>query len=188
MSNYFSGWHGRRSGRPYFDELPRITIADCKQYAPGLIFFSWQEQAFALKKAIVTAGCLSNVPRLICSHCLRECRVLYFHGEARCYRCTDARYRTTSESPARRAVRAALKVLAKQKLEPGRKYWKPKWQRWPTYERLEAAAEAVAHIITANDCAPYEALARLEASYAAKLNAPKPKRARPPKVKPKAEG
>ncbi len=174
----FSGWFGRRSSRPYFDELPRITIADCKQNAPGLIFFSWQGQSFAVRKIIAAVGCM-NVPRLICVRCNRGCRVLYVLGAARCYQCTPAIYRTHSESLSRRAVRAALKVWRKHvtKIDYTRPAGKPKWMRWPTYKKREAAADAVFHFIERADCAPYEALTKLEA----KINAPKRKRGRPPK-------
>ena len=109
--------------------------------------------------------------------------MLYLFGAARCYKCTPAIYRTHSESPSRRAVRRATKICKQRKLEPGRKYWKPKWQRWPTYERLEAAAEAVFPIIERDDCAPFDAIAKLEAELEAKINALKRKRGRPPKVK-----
>lgn len=33
----FSGWYGRRSGRPYFDELPRLAAGERKHLAPGLL-------------------------------------------------------------------------------------------------------------------------------------------------------
>ena len=74
----------------------------------------------------------------------------------------------------RRAVRRAKKVF-KRTLEPGRPAWKPKWQRWKTYDRLEAAADAVLPIIEADENALYDALE-------AKLDAPKRKRGRPVKA------
>lgn len=181
MGTIFSGWYGRRSSKPYFDELPRLAAGDYKHLEPGLLTIAVAGKSYTVQLVRIPSGCMTR-PSFICASCGKHCRALYLHRMACCWRCTGAIYRSYSESPKRRAVRAALKVWKKQKLEPGRKHWKPKWQRWPTYERLEAAAEAVAHIITANDCAPYEALARLEASYAAKLNAPKRKRARPPKA------
>jgi hypothetical protein len=64
--------------------------------------------------------------------------------------------------------------IFRRKLEPGRPAWKPKWQRWKTYDRLEAAAEEVFPIIEAAESAPYAAIA--------KLSAPRRKRGRPPKT------
>lgn len=174
MGGYLSGWHGRRSSRPFFDEFLRITIADCKQYPPGLILLPVAEQIVAVQKILAPAGFLFDAPRLQCAKCRRACKVLYLHRAACCYRCAGARYRTQSESPSRRAYRTALKTLRKAKIEPGRKKWKPKWMRWPTYCRLTAEAEAVFPIIERVENAPYALLA--------KLDAPKRKRGRPPKT------
>ncbi|MDP2824706.1 MAG: hypothetical protein Q8O52_18745 [Sulfuritalea sp.] len=182
MSNCFSGWWGRRSARAFYDELPRVTIGDCKQHAPGMVTFTTADgNTFSVQLVLIPSGKFLNVPRMKCSRCGRACCVLYLHGEARCYRCTDARYRTTSESPARRAVLAALKVWRKHvtKIDYKRPAGKPKWIRWPTFEKREAAADAAFPVIERDDCAPYEATAKFEA----KLNAPRRKRGRPPKIK-----
>lgn len=163
MGGYFSGWHGRRSSRPYFDELPRLTVADCKPYPPGLLRLSWKGGTATAWKIIVRAGCMT-APCLQCAKCLRACKVLFATTAGLCCNhCTDARYRTTCESPTRRAVRRAKKIIRRCKIEPGRKGWKPKWMRWATYERLHAEAEAVSPIIEADEVAPHDALARLEA-------------------------
>ena len=174
MGGYLSGWHGRRSSRPFFDELLRITIVDCKQYPPGLILLPWQGGYVTVRKIIVPSGFLAVAARLQCASCGRACKVLYLHRAACCYRCAGARYRTQSESPSRRAYRTALKTLRRAKIEPGRKKWKPKWMRWPTYCRLTAEAEAVFPIVVRAENAPYALLA--------KLDAPKRKRGRPPKT------
>ncbi|MDP2826924.1 MAG: hypothetical protein Q8O52_30105, partial [Sulfuritalea sp.] len=65
------------------------------------------------------------------------------------------------------------------KIDYKRPEGKPRWTRWPTYEKLSAEAEAVFPIIERDDCAPYEALTKLEA----KFNAPRRKVGRPPKIK-----
>jgi len=175
MGNVFSGWFGRRSDRPYFDELMRITIADCNQNEAGLAYFSCKGQTFTVRKIIVPIGCMA-VPRLICPRCGSTCRVVYLRGMACCYRCTGARYRTQAESPSRRALRRAKKAFRARKLEPGRPAWKPKWQRWKTYDRLEAATLAALPIIEADENALHDAIDKLES----KLDTPKRKRGRPP--------
>jgi len=76
----------------------------------------------------------------------------------------------------RRAVRRAEKIF-KRKLEPGRPAWKPKWQRWATYDWLEAAAEAVLPIIERAESAPYDLLAKADATRRKRR-----KRGRPPKA------
>ena len=170
----FSGWYGRRSGRPYFDELPRIAAGEYKHLAPGLLTVIEAGQSYSVRLVRVPSGCMT-APRLICARCGKACRVLYGLGAARCHLCTPAIYRTHSESPMRRAVRRAEKIF-KRKLEPGRPGWKPKWQRWATYDRLEAAAEAVLPIIERAESAPYDLLA--------KADAPRRKRGRPRKITP----
>lgn len=171
MGNCFSGWHGRRSSRPYFDELPRLVAADISAGDPDSAWIIWRGVAVRLVR--VSTGCCRS-PRLICARCGRVCRVIYLTAVPCCYRCTGARYRTQSESPGRRAVRRAEKILRRNRIEPGRKEWKPKWMRWPTYERLSAAAEVAAEIIMQAEEAPRALLRRIEAM--------KPRRrGRPPK-------
>lgn len=155
----FSGWYGRRSGRPYFDELPRIAAGEYKHLAPGLLTVIADAKSYAVRLVRIPSGCMT-APRLICARCGRGCKVLYLRGMACCYRCAGARYRSHSESPMRRAVRRAKKIF-KRKLEPGRPAWKPKWQRWATYDRLEAAADAVWPIIERDDNAFNDSIARI---------------------------
>lgn len=168
----FSGWYGRRSGRPYFDELPRLAAGECKHLAPGWLTATADGKSYTAQLVQVRVGCMT-VPRLICAYCRRTCRVLYLRHTACCCRCAGARYRSHSESPMRRAVRRAEKVWRRCKHDFKRPSAKPKWMRWATYERLSAAADSVWPIIERDDCAPYAAIA--------KLRAPRRKRGRPRK-------
>lgn len=172
----FSGWYGRRCSKPYFDELPRLAAGEYRHLAPGLLTVTAAGQSYSVRLVRVSSGCMT-APRLICMRCGRACRVVYLRGMACCYRCTGAIYRTHSESPSRRTVRAALKIWRRCKIETGRPEGKPRWMRWPTFEKLSAEADAVWPIIEADDHAPYAAITKFEA----KLNAPKRKRGRPPK-------
>ena len=168
----FSGWYGRRSGRPYYDELPRLAAGECRHLGPGWLTAAADGKSYTVQLVHLPVGCMTT-PRLICSVCRRACRVVYLRGMACCYRCAGARYRSHSESPMRRAVRRAETVWRKCKHDFKRPSAKPKWMRWATYERLEAAADAVWPIIERDDCAPYAAIA--------KLRAPRRKRGRPRK-------
>jgi hypothetical protein len=38
-------------------------------------------------------------------------------------------------------------MLRRAKVDPTRKGWKPKWQRWPTHARMTALADESAEII-----------------------------------------
>jgi hypothetical protein len=156
----FSGWYGRRSSRPYFDELPRIAASEYKHLAPGLLIVTAAGQSYSVQLVRVPSGCMT-APRLICAHCSKACRVLYGLGAARCHICTPALYRTHSESPMRRAVRAAFNVWRQCKIDYKRPARKPRWQRWPTYARLSAAAEEVFPIIDRAENAPYDAIQRM---------------------------
>jgi hypothetical protein len=158
----FSGWYGRRSGRPFFDELPRLAAGEYKHLAPCLLTATVAGNCYAVRLVQLRVGCMT-VPRLICASCRRPCRVLYLRGTACCCRCAGARYRSHSESPMRLAVRRAEKVWRKCKHDFKRPEGKPRWQRWPTYERLSAAADAVWPIIDAADSAPYAVIAKLRA-------------------------
>ena len=171
----FSGWYGRRSGRPYYDELPRLAAGECRHFAPGWLIATAAGQSYTVRVVQVRVGCMT-APRLICASCHRPCRVLYLRHAACCCRCAGARYRSHSESPMRRAVRRAETVWRKCKHDFKRPSAKPKWMRWPTYERLYDAAEAVFPIIEAAENAPYAGLD--------KLRAPRRKRGRPRKITP----
>lgn len=163
MGNIFSGWYGKRNPRPYFDELLRITIADCKQHPPGQLLLSWQGGHATVRKILAPAGFLANAPRLQCARCRRACKLIYVRdGVACCNTCAGARYRTQAESPARRAYRAAMKALRRWKFDTSRPGGKPKWQRWPTFERREDEALAAMPAIDHIEGAPYALLERIE--------------------------
>lgn len=159
MGSPLSGWYGRRSSRPYFDELPRLAIRNVPAEDRGATWLIWQGSAVRLTRIPQNLGGTSL--RFFCSRCNSTARVIYFAAAPCCYRCTGARYRTHSESSSRRALRAALKVFRHHKIEPGRKGWKPKWMRWPTFERRDAEAAAVFPVIEAAECFPFVAAKRM---------------------------
>lgn len=175
MGSIFSGWHGRRSSRPYFDELLRISIADCKQYPQGDILFSWKGGLVTVRKIIVPVGCIQNAPRLQCARCGSACKVLYVtSGKACCRLCAGARYRSTSTGTTARAYIAGMKSLRRWKFDVKRPGGKPKWMRWATFERREDEALAAAPVIERVESAPYAILERIEK---------RGKRRKPPKMK-----
>ena len=158
MGNFMSGWYGRRSARPFFDELPRIAIGDIPAEDAGATWLLWQGAAVRVVRVPQGFG---QVARLICSRCDRTCTVIYFAGAPCCYRCTGARYRSHSESPSRRALRRAKKIWRRCIIDFKRPEGKPRWQRWPTFEKLSAEADAVWPTIERAECAPYDVLQRV---------------------------
>lgn len=179
MGGILSGWHGRRSSRPYFDELPRLAIGECKGVSTGPLFLTAVGNHYTARLIRLPVGCC-HAPRFVCATCGRAVRVLYlFAGKGHCYLCAaagvGARYRTTSESPTRRAVRRAEKAFRRFKIDIHRPEGKPKWMRWATYRRLTAEVDAVMPIIERDHLAPFELLARVDA--------PRRKRGRPRKNK-----
>lgn len=163
MGNTFSGWHGRRSSRPYFDELVRISVADCKRYPAGDILFSWRGGLVTVRKIIIPVGCIQNAPRLQCARCGKACKVLYAaSGKACCRLCAGARYRSTSTGATARAYIAGLKSFRRWKFDIKRPGGKPKWMRWPTFEKREAEAFAAMPAIEHVENAPYVTLERVE--------------------------
>lgn len=179
MGGILSGWYGRRSNRPYFDELPRLAIGECKELSTGPLFLSAAGKHYTARLIRLPLGCC-HAPRFVCATCGRAVHVLYlFAGKGHCYQCTaagvGARYRTTSESPTRRAVRRAEKAFRRFKIDIHRPEGKPKWMRWPTYRKLTADADAAMPIIEHDQFAPFALLARADA--------PRLKRGRPRKNK-----
>jgi len=159
MGSPLSGWYGRRSSRPYFDELPRLAIGDVAAEDRGATWLIWQGSTVRLTRIPQNLG--GTALRFFCSRCNCTARVIYFAAAPCCYRCTNARYRTHSERPSRRALRAALKVFRRHKVDYSRPSAKPKWQRWPTFERRDAEAEAVFPVIEAAECFPFVAAKRM---------------------------
>jgi hypothetical protein len=131
VGNWLSGHHGRRSSRPYFDELPRVTAADIDLgNAPAGALVLYIRQGVTVRLVRVSVGCCIGMLRLVCGKCGRACRALYIaNGVACCWECTPARYRSHSEAPGRRAVRRAEKVLYAAKVDISRPAGKPKWMR-----------------------------------------------------------
>lgn len=162
MGNCFSGWSGRRSPRPYFDELPRLAIDDHKKFAPGILTVTVAGRFYSVRAIRMPSGCMM-VPRLICAICRQPRQVLYLMAMPCCPRCTGARYRSQSEAPGRRALRRAEKVLMRGKFEHGRPGGKPKWMRWPTFKRLDAETEKAGDVLIRYEEAPYTLLRRVEA-------------------------
>lgn len=173
MGGTFSGWHGRRSNRPYFNELPRLAVGAVKGHPSGLLFLTAPEKHYTARLIRLPVGCCYS-PMLVCATCGRAVRVLYLRaGGGRCYQCAGARYRTTSESLTRRAVRRAEKIFSRCPIDIHRPGGKPKWMRWATFKRLNAVADAVWPIIKRDECAGYGVLAQLDK--------PRRPRGRPPK-------
>jgi hypothetical protein len=201
MGGFGSGWWGKRGGGLTLDDLPKIDVNLWNregQLTPGSWFtLKWKEAGWitatvdvyvhADRIALTCNAATQHVNLLrtpgtlggfrtwfACPYCKRRCAKLFLSGRLfACTECLGLPYQAQRESPGRRALRRAEKIFRRNRIEPGRPSWKPKWMRWATYERLHDAVDAVFPIIEAADNAPYSLLA--------KLNAPRRPRGRPKK-------
>jgi len=91
-------------------------------------------------------------PWFHCPLCSRRCCKLYKANTAfACKTCLNLVWKVWHERPERRALRRAEKVFQKVTYDFSRKGDKPKWQRWPTFERLEAEGEKALTIISSEE-------------------------------------
>lgn len=202
MGGFGSGWFGQRGGGLTLDDLPKIDVNQWKrdgQLMPGSWFtVKWTEArritamvdvyVYAERIALTCDHATQHVSLLrtpgtlggfrtwfACPRCKRRCAKLFLSGGFfACTECLGLPYQAQRESPGRRALRRATKICRQVRIEQGRPGWKPKWQRWATYDRLHDAADAVFPIIERDECALYTGLD--------KLRAPRRKRGRPRKT------
>jgi hypothetical protein len=87
-----------------------------------------------------TAKLYGGVSRWICCPgCQRRVRILYGGHRLRCRQCLGLRYRCQMRGASDRAYDQAAKIA--KRCDPGQQTdgdmpLKPKWMRWPTYERM----------------------------------------------------
>ena len=87
-------------------------------------------------------------PFFYCPSCNKRCCKLYKANTSfSCKTCLNLVFKVWHERPKRRALRGAEKVFSKVNFDFSRKGDKPKWQRWPTFERLEAEGEQALSLI-----------------------------------------
>ncbi|MDP2072269.1 hypothetical protein [Methylotenera sp.] len=101
-------------------------------------------------------------PWFHCPSCNKRCCKLYKANTSfACKTCLNLVFKVWHERPKRRALRRAEKVFQKVKYEFNRKGDKPKWQRWPTFERLEAEAEQALNVISGEEEKLHDKLRKL---------------------------
>ncbi len=190
MGGFGSGWWGQRGGGLTLDDLPKIDVNEWKregQLTPGSWFsVRWTEArrvtamvdvyVYADRVALTCDHATQHVSLLrtpgtlggfrtwfACPYCKRRCAKLFLSGRFfACTECLGLPYQAQRESPGRRAVRRAKKICRQVRIEQGRPGWKPKWQRWATYDRCHDAADAVFPIIDRAENAPYDAIQRMK--------------------------
>lgn len=80
-----------------------------------------------------------------CPKCKRRVAKLYGGAAFYCRQCHNLAYRSQAETYADRCYRRANKLREKLGCEPGAYSFliKPKWMRWPTFERISQEVEAL---------------------------------------------
>jgi len=184
MGGFGSGWHGKRGGKSTIDAYRSVDVRRWQREGmllPGTCFtWTWTEQGryaetidviVKADRAIIggtevllqSTQCNLGGRRswFICPECRRRRCVLYRAYAFACRQCLRLAYPVEREASGRRALRRAKKVFRRWNIEHGRPEGKPKWQRWPTYKRLAAAAEEACKVIAAAESAPYDSLQRV---------------------------
>lgn len=101
-------------------------------------------------------------PWFHCPLCEKRCCHLYKATSFACKTCLNLVWKVWHERPKRRAIRRAEKVFQKVKYDFSRRYDKRKWQRLPTFERLEADAEKALEVLTNDEETMYSKLRKLK--------------------------
>lgn len=153
--NSFSGHFGRRSTRPYLEEIPRIYADQAAgldlSHRPCSLFVPCNGMVHRVAVMQVRVGAM-NQYRFICKQCGSRCRILYLATSAVCRNCNGSRYRTQSESSATRLRRRAYKFLKTAKLDLIYPENKIPHRHWKTHYRvLEATERAVGIIMERNE-------------------------------------
>ena len=168
-------FQGKRDGRLTTDDYLHIDINYLKR--EGLLtdacWFSWQwvrrsKLVDAINVTVKENGIIidgqsiyvewwccplgGKRPWFHCPLCEKRCCHLYKTSNSfACKTCLNLVWKVWHERPKRRAIRRAEKVFQKVKYDFSRKFDKPKWQRWPTFVRLEAEGEKAWEIIGSDE-------------------------------------
>lgn len=91
-------------------------------------------------------------PWFHCPSCNKRCCKLYKANTSfACKTCLNLVFKVWHLRPKKRALRRAEKVFQMVKYDFSRRYDKPKWQRWPSFVRLEAEGEKALTIISSEE-------------------------------------
>jgi hypothetical protein len=153
--NSFSGHFGRRSTRPYLEEIPRVYAVQATglnlSHKPRGVFIPFNGMMHRVAVMQVRVGAM-NQCRFICKQCGNRCRILYLGTSAVCRDCNGSRYRTQIESTATRFRHRAYKFLETANLDlihPENKI--PNRHRNTHLRVLEAAERAIEIIMEHNE-------------------------------------
>lgn len=175
LTNKKTSFHGKRGGRLTTDDYLFIDVNRFKR--EGLLvttsWFSWQWKqrgkvvdsiSVTVKDDLIVVdgqdiliewwGCPlgGKRPWFHCPSCGKRCCHLYKENSTfACKTCLNLVWKVWHERPERRAQRSAEKVCRHVKFDFSRKGHKPKWQRWPTFERVQAEGEVALNVISRDE-------------------------------------
>ncbi len=157
-ANWFS-WHWMKRCR-IVDSI-NVSVKDDRITIDGQdIFIEWWPCPLGGKR-----------PWFHCPSCNKRCCKLYKENTSfACKTCLNLVWKVWHLRPKKRALRRAEKVFSKVKFDFNRKGDKPKWQRWPTFERLEVEAEQALNIISSDEDRLHDKLNKLKLSKAMGTN------------------
>ena len=167
--------HGKRGGRLTTDDYLFIDVNHFKREGlltpPSWFSWEWKRRGKVVDSIRVTVkvdrividgqdiliewwGCPlgGKRPWFHCPSCAKRCCHLYkANSSFACKTCLNLVWKVWHERPARRALRRAEKVSHKVKFDFSRKGYKPKWQRWPTFKRLQAEGDKALDVISSDE-------------------------------------
>ena len=148
-AGWFS-WEWKRRGK--LVDAINVTVKDDRIIIDDQdIFIEWWRCPLGGKR-----------PWFHCPSCKRRCCKLYKANTSfACKKCLNLVWKVWHERSKKRALRRAEKVFQKVSFDFSRKGDKPKWQRWPTFQRLEAEGEKALTIISSEEERLHDKLRKL---------------------------
>ena len=141
---YSGGWQWTRNGEAVASiqmrtELDRVILTYRHRSGGG----DWKDEQYPICIERTRCHLGGSRPWFICPAlgCGRRVAILYGVGIFACRHCYQLAYASSSEEAGDRATRRADRLRARLDWEPGilnGEGRKPKWMRWPTFERLAA--------------------------------------------------
>lgn len=176
MGSILSGRYGKRAHRDTVDDFLRLDVREMARtgaLTPGRMFaLEWQSNGrqkariahisgiaerdrisfhdaglnYTLRLEWMRCTLGGRRPFFRCPKCRERFCILYRAGGYSCRKCLGLGYPVQRESRRDRTLRRARRVMGRVGYDEGRKYGKPKWQRWRTFWRLYDAAERASEL------------------------------------------
>ncbi len=159
MGGILSGNYGRTSHTPYLEDLERVNANDLRRTisipsdTASWQFFPHGDEIHKILVSTIRTGLGGRTTQLRfrCPTCDRRCVLLfYLDHKMACGRCAG-RYRCQSESPRRRTLRKAHKILDKTEFDDSYPDGRVRYRKHSVHERLKERALWACEVICGRD-------------------------------------